>query len=770
MAVFGPRESHLREQLASLAAQTGGIPHLIAVIADTTSGPLVAKLANAVGLSFELVEPQAELDCVRAFETGLTHAEKLTQTQTPEPLIALCDQDDIWHKNRLAEGMKTLAASGAVLVHSDARIVDDICCVRHPSLFDYEKRHRTPGLRGLLLRNTVTGMTTLMRPELLRISLPFPQQAGIHFYHDLWLALVAHAFDGGIALIRKPLVDYRQHGDNAVGAVSQSKRKPHIPLRQWFRREASRYALAHYLANCLQSRIARTMPEATVRLRPLRPFTQPHKGSIIHLRDALRLLVQGHFKLARISFGYAAVRFGRKIWILRAALNQGRSNARKRFDTRLHTLSPGATLEANDTPCPQPEALQSYEALIDRRKTPRWQPRLIDEDAAFNVLVPSLNPSEIFAGVASALDIGLEMARRGLPVRFIATDLPIASHAASLNFLKTRAGNKIQTMPGISVHCGVASTELPANHRDIFLATAWWSAFIANTFIKSGDFAHDRFFYLIQDYEPNFYPWGQEFTDASTSYTFPFEPIFNTTLLRRWFQEQGHAFASPQSLTFQPSIDISRYATGIRPPNSETAPKRLALYGRPEVARNMFPTALEALARFIKQENLSPADIQILSIGLNHGDVALPNNIRLESLGKLPWEDYPDFLLGCDIGLSLMLSPHPSHPPLEMAASGMRVVTNTFGPKDLSTLSPAIISTPPNAATLCNALRRSWHAPPVAQHERAFDLTPLGPPLPYMADALFKRLHPLLKGASCQTAAFSCTSAHPNVVQPIFNA
>ena len=31
-----------------------------------------------------------------------------------------------------------------------------------------------------------------------------------------------------------------------------------------------------------------------------------------------------------------------------------------------------------------------------------------------------------------------------------------------------------------------------------------------------------------------------------------------------------------------------------------------------------------------------------------------------------------------------MVSPHPSYPPLDMAHLGVRVVTNGFGPKDLS--------------------------------------------------------------------------------------
>ena len=49
-----------------------------------------------------------------------------------------------------------------------------------------------------------------------------------------------------------------------------------------------------------------------------------------------------------------------------------------------------------------------------------------------------------------------------------------------------------------------------------------------------------------------------------------------------------------------------------------------------------------------------------------------------------------------------MISPHPSYPPLEMAAYGLEVVTNGFSNKDLSRLTGNITSinkpTPENVA------------------------------------------------------------------------
>ncbi len=83
---------------------------------------------------------------------------------------------------------------------------------------------------------------------------------------------------------------------------------------------------------------------------------------------------------------------------------------------------------------------------------------------------------------------------------------------------------------------------------------------------------------------------------------------------------------------------------------------------------------------------------------------------------------------------------------LEMAAAGVRVVTNSFGPKDLGRLSPAILSAPATAPALAQALSRAWHLPAVDEADRKIDLAPLGPTLEATIDRLSRRLAPLTAG------------------------
>jgi hypothetical protein len=101
----------------------------------------------------------------------------------------------------------------------------------------------------------------------------------------------------------------------------------------------------------------------------------------------------------------------------------------------------------------------------------------------------------------------------------------------------------------------------------------------------------------------------------------------------------------------------------------------------------------------------------------------------------LSWDEYLALLSTSHLGVSLMTSPHPSYPPLEMAMSGMVVVTNRWGPKDLSVLSERFVSCEPDADGVAAALTLARARLDVGG-DPAFDLSPLGVPLATTAAAL----------------------------------
>ncbi|SET49597.1 hypothetical protein SAMN04487962_1113 [Marinobacter segnicrescens] len=114
----------------------------------------------------------------------------------------------------------------------------------------------------------------------------------------------------------------------------------------------------------------------------------------------------------------------------------------------------------------------------------------------------------------------------------------------------------------------------------------------------------------------------------------------------------------------------------------------MLVYGRPSVERNAFPIIVMALRQWVETGNAD--EWEFFSAGEYHESIELGKGKRLVSHGKLSLSDYAEELSETSIGLSLMISPHPSYPPLEMSAFGVRVITNSYNNKDLEAVFPNI--------------------------------------------------------------------------------
>ena len=139
--------------------------------------------------------------------------------------IALADQDDVWRPDKLEKLSQAMAATATLAAFSDAEVVDAALA---PLGYTMWQRVRfTPreqarvaqgkGFAVLLKHRVVTGATLAFKVSLRSTALPIPDG----WPHDAWLALVAAA-QGGLAPVAEPLISYRQHDGNVVGAL----RKP----------------------------------------------------------------------------------------------------------------------------------------------------------------------------------------------------------------------------------------------------------------------------------------------------------------------------------------------------------------------------------------------------------------------------------------------------------------------------------------------------------------------------------------------------------------
>jgi len=135
--------------------------------------------------------------------------------------IFFSDQDDVWQPNKMINQLYAMIRmerkfpETALMVYSDMEVVDPLLQKISPSFMVYQGiHHENNGLSTLLVQNFVTGCTMLINRKLLNISIPIPTNA---IMHDWWIALCAVTF-GEIGYIANPLVKYRQHEKNTIGA------------------------------------------------------------------------------------------------------------------------------------------------------------------------------------------------------------------------------------------------------------------------------------------------------------------------------------------------------------------------------------------------------------------------------------------------------------------------------------------------------------------------------------------------------------------------
>ncbi len=307
--------------------------------------------------------------------------------------------------------------------------------------------------------------------------------------------------------------------------------------------------------------------------------------------------------------------------------------------------------------------------------------------ARLNLLIPTLNPGRTFGGARTAFEL-FDALAASFPRRRIVTFTAV-SEAGLVRFPDFRLvepGDDLTDDRQVVALPRGEEVSLPVGPDDVFLATFWTTAELAIRFARwqGNEFSAPirPFAYLVQDSEPGFYPWSAQSELARSTYSsdVPTLAVFNTSLLRDHLVDQGLPFLG--EFTFEPRLSAALRPLLDAPPPARQ--RRIVVYGRPETPRNAFPLIVEGLRAWVASDPKATGWL-VESAGRSHPPVDLGGGVRLRSLGKLDLDAYGALLRESAVGVSLMISPHPSYPPLEMAHLGMLVVTNRFGAKDLST-------------------------------------------------------------------------------------
>ena len=708
MATYNPPEDLLRRQIESIRAQT--YENWACVISDDCSGPEgVAVLEAAIGddARFVISRSPRRLGFYRNFERALMMV-------APEAeFVALSDQDDEWHPDKLARLVEGIGA--AQLVYSDARVIARDGAVISDTWWN--RRHNNHAdLLSVLVANSITGAASLLRAELLGYALPFPPAQFAHF-HDHWLGLTALSV-GEVTFVDEPLYDYVQHGEASLGhaaANQMTSLRDRVRTRRGLRERVMQWRL-HYFAD-----VCRLMQFATI--------LELRCGSVMSAdkRRVLRRFLTA--EESATSVGRLGLRGARELlretpetlgaeWMLMYAFLWRRMLARTARDRpqarlRLDALPP-TTLKQ----LPGRTGLHEPVRKIGEKIAPlRW---MVSDDAPrrINVLIPTIDLRHFFGGYIAKLNLARRLLDAGERVRIVTVD-PVGAlppdYRAQLESYSGLAG----LFERAEVVFGREASEIEVSAADRFVASTWWTAHIAHAATRQ--LGGDRFLYLIQEYEPFTFPMGSYAALADESYTFPHVALFSSELLREYFRchrlgvyAEGGSAGDALSRSFENAIsDVPRpEAADLR----RSFPKRLLFYARPEAhaARNMFELGVLALSRALESGAFS-GGWELHGIGtVEKGrHLALGGGATLELLPRADQRSYADVLRDHDVGLALMYTPHPSLVPMEMASAGMLTVTNSFETKTagaLADISTNLITVEPTVTAIAEGLREASRA------------------------------------------------------------
>jgi O-antigen biosynthesis protein len=281
-----------------------------------------------------------------------------------------------------------------------------------------------------------------------------------------------------------------------------------------------------------------------------------------------------------------------------------------------------------------------------------------------NWYIPDID-SPFYGGINTALRIADYLARQhGVENRFVVwgpdNDLFVRS-ALTAAFPALRQSQ-------IAFYADPDAASLAAvPPADVSIATLWVTAYAVAHAPNSR-----RKFYLVQDYEPMFYPAGTQYALAEETYRLGLYGLCNTDNLRRIYEEEYGGSAR----AFIPAVDPTVFHAEDRPERTADDPVTLFVYGRPGHWRNCWELASQALTELKRRHG---DRVRILTAGAwAAGGGAMAD---IKRLGLLDYRATGELYRHCDVGLALTVSKHPSYLPLELMSCGVPVVAfdNSWG-------------------------------------------------------------------------------------------
>lgn len=275
------------------------------------------------------------------------------------------------------------------------------------------------------------------------------------------------------------------------------------------------------------------------------------------------------------------------------------------------------------------------------------------EIRSINWFIPDID-MPFFGGLNTAFRLAAKLAREnGVQNRFVVLAAPNRAFVASA---LTAAFPELADAD-IVFYDGSDDQIAAIPEADAAVATLWLTA------IHVAKSQHvKRKFYLVQDYEPAFYPASTLFAMAEESYRLGLYGLCNTVSMHTIYT----GMYGGEATYFTPAVDQGIYHALGRRGKSDDEPVTIFAYARDHF-RNCWELVYAALTEI---KRIHGDGVRIVAAGARY----LPASADFIDLGLLDYRATGRLYRETDIGLTMQISRHPSYLPLELMSSGVPMV------------------------------------------------------------------------------------------------
>ncbi|MFT5202497.1 MAG: hypothetical protein ACI9C1_001887 [Candidatus Aldehydirespiratoraceae bacterium] len=291
--VVGPRDSHVTIVLSTFGGATW-LPALLSSIEKQThtGWSLLVRDDGSTDQTLQIIEAAASRDArIRLVDDTLGNLGPAASFMAlldhlpadegdDRELFAFCDQDDVWHDDKLAHSIAALPAGPLAAVYTDATVTDAAGVVTTDSALAERgvPANRDVPFGHLLVNNAAIGATLLGTAALGRKARSIATDEVV-LMHDWWVALVA-SHEDSLACLRESTISWRRHEGTVTGATPEG-----VGRRADRRR---RYLAWSVRAACLLAASDLSGTEATQRAAASLAVVDPEQPSLRALAGAWR--------------------------------------------------------------------------------------------------------------------------------------------------------------------------------------------------------------------------------------------------------------------------------------------------------------------------------------------------------------------------------------------------------------------------------------------------------------------------------------------------